>query len=365
MKYGLSLAPMSLLVAWYVWHRIRELKRMVSEEKRLRLEERRGRTRAEVCLRNMRKEQGRQVEGGLVLRRIGVVRTPFVKRAGTPRQGQVCPSSRGRLILDRKSCRNVTAASLDGLDAYSHAWLLFEFHANTDDPGERVASKVCPPRGYGERVGWMATRSPHRANPIGLSLVKLESVDRTKLEISLSAIDLCDGTPVLDLKPYVPWDQPNSCVVPDWVAADDTLRSVTWRQRAVDDLCQHAALLLSDLYDISEIDVAKDAINQLLRHDPRNKRRRNARRTNIVDDDAYRICFADIEIEFKVDAAALEVHVLSVSPAPPDPDRLRVGVVDAVRRPAEAQEGRPLTAAHALMQLSQSSLSSTALSACM
>ena len=76
----------------------------------------------------------------------------------------------------------VSGVALDGLEAYSHAWLLFEFHGNTDH-GFRSA-KVAPPRGYGAKVGWLATRSPHRATPL----------DTTSTSVSVPAPNthMCD-----------------------------------------------------------------------------------------------------------------------------------------------------------------------------
>mmetsp|Transcript_18360 Transcript_18360/g.57368 ORF Transcript_18360/g.57368 Transcript_18360/m.57368 type:complete len:213 (+) Transcript_18360:213-851(+) len=188
----------------YALYALRRAKRALERERTLRQEERRGRTRAEASLRNVRK---RDTHGrGRLVEPIGTVSTPFVKRSGTPRQGAVCPAARGIVKFDANSHACVASAALDGLEEYSHCWLVFEFHANTDAAFR--AAKVAPPRGYGAKVGWLATRAPHRAIPLGLSLVRIDGVDAAKLEVRVSALDLCDGTPVWDLKPYVPWDAP-------------------------------------------------------------------------------------------------------------------------------------------------------------
>lgn len=294
---------MAALVGVAAW-RIRCLHRRVADEKRLRAEERRGRTRAEVALRNRNKR-----ESGL--RRIGVIRTPFVKRAGTPRQGLVCPSGRGKLVLD-------VHVSLDGLDQFSHVWLIFDFHANTN---VATVTKVSPPRGYGDRVGWVATRSPHRLNPIGLSLAKLDQVAGG--ELRLSAVDLCDGTPVYDVKPFVPWDQPGSFRVPDWVSRDDSLRDVTWSDAAIKGLSDHAGPIIDDLYGADHA-MARRAIDELLLQDPRNKRERN-RRWNKESclNASYRIWFGDVEVEFRVEDSLVTVD--AVRPTPADDDPLRLG----------------------------------------
>lgn len=333
------------VLSWCAWRYVRKLNAALSEEKRLRLEERRGRTRAEVSLRNLKKLEHRRIGSGslaadnsLIMRRIGVVRSAFVKRAGTPRQGTVCPSSRGVVVLDAEVA---TAAALDGLDSYSHAWIIFEFHANTDDPS-KIPSKVCPPRGYGERVGWLATRTPHRANPVGLSLVRIVRVNVATLEIFLSGLDLCDGTPVFDVKPYVPWDAPpegDRLAVPSWVSANDTLQHVEWTPQALSDLWERSAGFPEYYFD-DEGDakvVAKSTISEILRQDPRNKRQRNATRGKkgeaspalVAEYEApYKISFAHLEVLFSVNPSKSEVTVLSLTPADPtETDKLKVSTV--------------------------------------
>ena len=86
-----------------------------------------------------------------------------------------------------------------GLEGFSHVWLLWVFHA---DSGVAIKAKVAPPRLGGTRVGVFSTRSPHRPANIGLTLAKVEEVKGDT--VTLSGIDLIDGTPVLDIKPYIP-----------------------------------------------------------------------------------------------------------------------------------------------------------------
>ena len=137
--------------------------------------------------------------GAWPLRPIGHLRTCFVEKNGTPRQGCVAPSSAATLKLQLGPGLNA-AHALDGLRSFSHVWVLFVFHLNGNAAAK---SKVHPPRLDGARVGLFATRTPHRPNPVGLSLVKLAGVRGDTLE--LSGIDLVNGTPVLDIKPYVPF----------------------------------------------------------------------------------------------------------------------------------------------------------------
>lgn len=127
---------------------------------------------------------------------IGYIETCFKERFGTPRQPQLVPSSWGHLRLRPEL--NLPEA-LSGLEGFSHIWLLFAFHQNTN---KGVKAKIHPPRMAGEKTGLFSTRTPHRPNPIGLSAVRLERIENDVLY--LSGVDLIDGTPILDIKPYLP-----------------------------------------------------------------------------------------------------------------------------------------------------------------
>ncbi|WP_028239397.1 tRNA (N6-threonylcarbamoyladenosine(37)-N6)-methyltransferase TrmO [Stutzerimonas azotifigens] len=129
---------------------------------------------------------------------IGILRSCFREKFAIPRQPHLAPAARGELVLlppfDQPQ-------ALEGLEQVSHVWLLFLFHQALEaEPRLRVR----PPRLGGNRyVGVFATRATHRPNGIGQSVVKLEGVEPGRL--LLSGIDLLDGTPVLDIKPYVPY----------------------------------------------------------------------------------------------------------------------------------------------------------------
>lgn len=136
------------------------------------------------------------------VRPVGMLHSPFGERFGIPRQPGLVPDVPGRLVFLRPYDRPEAVA---GLEAFSHVWLLFRFHAN---PDAGPALTVRPPRlGGNERVGVFASRSPLRPNGIGLSAVRLEGVEQTSTGpvLHLRGVDLLDGTPVLDVKPYVPY----------------------------------------------------------------------------------------------------------------------------------------------------------------
>lgn len=137
---------------------------------------------------------------------IGHIESIFLTRNGTLRQSGLSQYARANLTVNKTFFTN-PEHSLENLCEYSHIWLVWVFHQNTSS-NTSVKAKVCPPRLGGERVGVFSTRSPHRPANIGLTLAKLEKVQGDT--IHLSGIDLVDGTPVLDIKPYIPqYDAPN------------------------------------------------------------------------------------------------------------------------------------------------------------
>jgi tRNA-Thr(GGU) m(6)t(6)A37 methyltransferase TsaA len=171
----------------------------------------------------------------LVLCPIGIVHTPFVDRVSTPRQPRACQGAPGTVELF--SGRGLEFA-VEDLASWPYVWLLFWFHLNR---GWRP--KVLPPRST-RRRGVLATRSPHRPNPIGLSVVELVRVDGLTLDVR--GVDLVDGTPLLDIKPYVAYTDAISDTRTGWLAddpvtkheiafSDVALRQLAWlRDRGVE-----------------------------------------------------------------------------------------------------------------------------------
>lgn len=124
--------------------------------------------------------------------------SPFTERHGTPRQpgfkmGPVQTPAVGQVVL----LDHIPTESLRDLEGFDRVWLLSWFHLN----GSGARPLVRPPRG-GDKRGLFSTRSPHRPNPIGLSAVRLLAVEGRSLRVA--ELDLIHGTPILDIKPYVP-----------------------------------------------------------------------------------------------------------------------------------------------------------------
>ena len=133
---------------------------------------------------------------------IARIHTDFPEKFGIPRQSGLIEELKSTIVFEPEF-RDANA--LRGIEEYSHLWLIWEFSEAVRDTWSPM---VRPPRlGGNKRVGVFATRSPFRPNPIGLSSVKLERVEQHPAlgpVLHLSGADLMDGTPILDIKPYLP-----------------------------------------------------------------------------------------------------------------------------------------------------------------
>jgi tRNA-Thr(GGU) m(6)t(6)A37 methyltransferase TsaA len=132
-------------------------------------------------------------------RPIGTLRSPYARRIDAPHQSTVVEGTEsGALVLATLELAEwLDTQVLQDLDGFARLWLIFAFHRS-----DGWKNTVKPPRG-GPKRGVLATRSPHRPNAIGLSAVELVKIEGRTLH--LRGVDLLDGTPVLDIKPYVPY----------------------------------------------------------------------------------------------------------------------------------------------------------------
>lgn len=134
---------------------------------------------------------------------IARIRTDFKEKFGIPRQSGLVDSLRARIVFEPEYR---VREALRGIEDFSHLWLIWEF---SEAKREDWSPTVRPPRlGGNKRVGVFATRSPFRPNPVGLSSVKLIRVEHSAVEgdvLIVSGADLMDGTPIYDIKPYLPF----------------------------------------------------------------------------------------------------------------------------------------------------------------
>ncbi|CAI86695.1 conserved protein of unknown function [Pseudoalteromonas translucida] len=133
---------------------------------------------------------------------IGHIQSPYKQKFAIPRQPRLVPEAKAKLIFAPDFNRE---EFVRGLDEFSHIWLLFRFHETAD---KGYSAMVRPPRlGGNARKGVFATRATFRPNAIGMSAVKLEGIEykNGQLSLLLAGIDLLDGTPIIDIKPYLPY----------------------------------------------------------------------------------------------------------------------------------------------------------------
>lgn len=129
---------------------------------------------------------------------IAYIHSPYAEKFGVPRQGNLAPHVVSEIVFE-PAYRNEDCVR--GLDGFSHLWLIWQFHCN----GSEWHPTVRPPRlGGNTRLGVFATRSPFRPNGLGLSAVRLLSVEPGPV-LRVSGADMVDGTPIFDIKPYIPY----------------------------------------------------------------------------------------------------------------------------------------------------------------
>ena len=227
---------------------------------------------------------------------VALVRSPFEEKFGIPRQPGLAPAAVGEV---RMLAPYDDPAMMQGLAGFSHLWLIFRF----DRCVERGWSpKVRPPRLGGNReVGVWASRSPFRPNFLGLSVVRLdEVVEGPEPLLRVSGIDLLDGTPVLDIKPYLPYADALTEATGGFApAAPEAKLSVTFSTRAEDDLAA--------MHGREEMRVL---VTEVLALDPRPAYRQGPEPGRI-----YGVRLAGFNVRWQVAGAGVEV--LDIKPVAP------------------------------------------------
>lgn len=211
---------------------------------------------------------------------IAVFRSPFKSKFGVPRQSGLVADLQGRIVL---LDAYADSESLRGLDDFDYLWLLWGFSANRHQSAT-FQPTVRPPRlGGNERMGVFATRSPYRPNGLGLSSVRILAVEGT--EIVVAGADLMDGTPIYDIKPYLPYADAHP------QARGGFTDQSQWRQLQV---------VLPDPADSPLSEAETLALRQALALDPRPHYHNDPTRL-------YGLAFADYDVRFRVEGDQLMV----------------------------------------------------------
>ncbi|WP_018916290.1 tRNA (N6-threonylcarbamoyladenosine(37)-N6)-methyltransferase TrmO [Vreelandella zhanjiangensis] len=166
---------------------------------------------------------------------IGYVESDYPDKFGIPRQPGLAPAADANLILVPPYNDPLTVR---GLDDFSHLWVTFIFHQSP----ERWTPLVRPPRlGGNRKVGVFASRSTHRPNRLGLSLVKLAGIDtRQGVRLKLEGCDLVSGTPIVDIKPYLPWAEARPDASAGFAPEAPRQLQVSFSQQALETLAARA-----------------------------------------------------------------------------------------------------------------------------
>lgn len=225
-------------------------------------------------------------KNSFVFQAIGHIRSPFREKFGIPRQPGLVTAAQVELWLSPQ----FSPAALSGLEGFSHLWLSFVFHQHLQRPWHE---RVRPPRlGGNEKVGVFASRSPFRPNPIGLSVVPWHGwrQEQGQLVLSLGGADLLDGTPVLDIKPYIPFVDSLPEAKGGFAEQPPPLREVRFCPEALQQI-QHWQQQYPQLLEL---------VRQILAQDPRPAYQQQ-------DEREYGVLVYQLNVRFRSQGQALEV----------------------------------------------------------
>lgn len=232
---------------------------------------------------------------------IGIVHSPFHEKFGIPRQPNLVQVP---AVIEFISPYD-DAFAFEGIEAFSHLWLIWQFHQNKNDSQnslqtQKFRTQIRPPRlGGNQKIGVFASRSMYRPSPLGLSVVELVKVikEKGKIKLLIRGADLLNGTPIVDIKPYIAY----SDAIPDaksgFAPQAPQRLSVEWTAAANE---QSQVLISQNLLNTQQ----QQLINELLALDPRPAYQDDENRV-------YGMRYDQVNVEFQVKSET--VKVVSVS----------------------------------------------------
>ena len=230
---------------------------------------------------------------GIVLQPVAIAHTLFKEKFAIPRQPLLAPSAKGHIALLPPYNQ---AEALQGLEQVSHVWLIFQFHQAQPSEGDKLSLRVRPPRlGGNKKIGVFASRSTHRPNSLGQSLVKLDAIDDCCLQVS--GLDLLDGTPIIDIKPYVPYADSLPEAFNHIAEQIPQMIEVVWSDKTLGQAKYHGQRLGDDVQGV---------IQQCLQQDPKPAYQRP------VPDRTYGVRLWDLNVQWHYPEAGV-IKVLSIA----------------------------------------------------
>lgn len=230
---------------------------------------------------------------------IGVVESPYQEKFAVPRQPGLVSAADAKILLTNEYNHQDL---IKGIEQYSHLWVIFVFHETLAQGWKPL---VRPPRlGGNEKMGVLATRSTFRPNPIGMSVVKLERVELTKIAgksqviLHISGVDIVNNTPIIDIKPYIPYSDAVTQAEAGFAQAEPTRTSkIQFSKQAAEQLKHYCAQ-----YPKLEL-----LIEQVLCQDPR-----PAYKQSKLDAKEYGMSLYNLNIQWKmIDLSMIEVFNIS------------------------------------------------------
>ena len=218
---------------------------------------------------------------------IGHIYNDYKEKFGIPRQSGLTKNVISKIVFEKEFS---SKEFFKGLEQFTHIWLLWQF---SETLGKDITPTVRPPKlGGNEHIGVFATRSPFRPNNIGLSSVKIEKIDfgeKLGTVIYVSGADLMNGTPIYDIKPYLPYTDIHNDATNGFALADiNGLLNVNCNDE-----------ILSKIpFDLV------DGLFETLKHDPRPSYQNDNKKI-------YGMSYADLQVKFKVDGNELEIVEIS------------------------------------------------------
>lgn len=217
---------------------------------------------------------------------IGYMHSPYQEKFGIPRQPNLVQVES---YIEMHEPYNDLLA-FEGIDAFSHLWLIWQFHENKNqEKSEKFRPQVRPPRlGGNQKIGVFATRSMYRPSPIGLSVVQFKAVKKVGKSVRLyvTGSDLLNGTPILDIKPYIQYSDAVEYAQSGYAQQEPLRKQVVWSTPASE--MKEQALQTGKLTHQIVVE-----LEQVLSFDPRPAYQQDEERI-------YGMKFADMDVQFKV-----------------------------------------------------------------
>ncbi|MGI2881864.1 tRNA (N6-threonylcarbamoyladenosine(37)-N6)-methyltransferase TrmO [Vibrio furnissii] len=222
---------------------------------------------------------------------IAVIESPYQEKFAVPRQPRLVPSARARVkLLGEINCPE----AVRGIEQFSHLWLLFLFDQNLQAGWKPT---VRPPRlGGNERIGVLASRSTFRPNGIGMSAVALRGVSKQgdQIYLDLGSVDLVNGTPIIDIKPYIPYADAIADAQGGYAEAEPELAQVTFSPAVLE-------VLHRSPHGVEQ----QAVIHEVLAQDPR-----PAYKKNKPDMKEYAVNLYDLNVKFTVNGNLVTVTAI-------------------------------------------------------